>query len=118
ETHTSNMRQHNSLDLPADETGLPTWNNLVADLAACLMHFKPDVVVMPHPELDPHSDHIATGQAFYEALEHSDWRPLRLFLYANHLHDNDLRPMGNANTGVPAPLTMVELPAAELFSYV
>lgn len=118
ETHTSNMRQHNSLDLPADETGLPTWNNLVADLAACLMHFKPDVVVMPHPELDPHSDHIATGQAFYEALEHSDWRPQRLFLYANHLHDNDRWPMGNANTGVPLPPAMVELPADELFSYV
>lgn len=111
-------RQHNSLKLPADATGLPTWNNLVADLAACLMHFKPDVVVMPHPEIDPHADHIATTQAFFQALAQSEWQPKRLFLYANHLHDNDRWPMGNANTGVALPPAMVELPADELFSYV
>lgn len=111
-------RQYNSLKLPADATGLPTWNNLVADLAACLMHFKPDVVVMPHLEIDPHADHIATTQAFFQALEQSEWRPKRLFLYANHLHDNDRWPMGNANTGVALPPAMVELPADELFSYV
>ena len=118
ESDIRSARQHNSLKLPADATGLPTWNNLVADLAACLMHFKPDVVVMPHPEIDPHADHIATTQAFFQALEQSEWRPKRLFLYANHLHDNDRWPMGNANTGVALPPAMVELPADELFSYV
>ena len=111
-------RQHNPLQLPADESGLPTWSNLVADLAACLQHYKPSVVVMPHPEIDPHADHIATTQAFFQALEQSDWRPQRLFLYANHLHDNDRWPMGNANTGVALPPAMVELPADEIFSYV
>ena len=111
-------RQHNAVQLPADSDGLPTWQNLVADLAACLIHFKPDVVVMPHPEIDPHADHIATTQALFQALEQSEWRPKRLFLYANHLHDNDRWPMGNANTGVALPPAMVELPADELFSYV
>lgn len=111
-------RQFNAVQLPADTTGLPTWQNLVADLAACLMHFKPDVVVMPHPEIDPHADHIATTQALFQALEQSDWRPQRLFLYANHLHDNDRWPMGNANTGVALPPAMLELPADQLFSYV
>ncbi|HHX34173.1 MAG TPA: PIG-L family deacetylase, partial [Gammaproteobacteria bacterium] len=53
-------RRHNTIQLPGDATGLPTWQNLLADLAACLMHFKPDVLVMPHPEIDPHADHIAT----------------------------------------------------------
>ena len=112
------VRQHNPLQLPADATGEPTWCNLVADLAECLMHFKPDVVVMPHPELDPHADHIATTQALFAALEQSDWQPKRLFLYANHLHDNDRWPMGDANTGVALPPAMLELPADELFSYV
>ncbi len=111
-------RQYNSLKLPADATGLPTWHNLVADITACLMHFKPDVVVMPHPEIDPHADHIATTQAFFQALAQSEWQPKRLFLYANHLHDNDRWPMGNANTGVALPPAMLELPADELFSYV
>ena len=118
ESDIRNARQHNAVLLPADSNGLPTWQNLVADLAGCLMHFKPDVVVMPHPEIDPHADHIATTQAFFQALEQSDWRPKRLFLYANHLHDNDRWPMGNANTGVALPPAMVELPADELFSYV
>ncbi len=111
-------RQYNLVQLPADATGLPTWLNLVADLAACLMHFKPDVVVMPHPDIDPHTDHIATTQALFQALEQSDWQPKRLFMYANHLHDNDRWPMGHANTGVALPPAMVELPADELFSYV
>lgn len=118
ESDIRNARQYNSLQLPGDSTGQPTWHNLVADLAGCLMHFKPDVVVMPHPEIDPHADHIATAQAFFQALEQSDWRPKRLFLYANHLHDNDRWPMGDANTGVALPPAMVELPADELFSYV
>lgn len=111
-------RQFNAMQLPADASGLPTWQNLVADLAGCLMHFKPDVVVMPHPELDPHADHIATTQAFFQALEQSDWQPKRLFLYANHLHDNDRWPMGDANMGVALPPAMLELPADELFSFV
>ncbi len=119
ESDIRSARQHNSMQLPADATGLPTWHSLVADLAACLMHFKPDMVVMPHPELDPHADHIATTQALFQALEQSDWQPQRLFLYANHLHDNDRWPMGgNANTGVALPPAMVELPADELFSFV
>lgn len=118
ESDIRSARQHNAVQLPADNDGVPTWQNLVADLAACLMHFKPDVVVMPHPEIDPHADHIATTQALFQALEQSDWLPKRLFLYANHLHDNDRWPMGNANTGVALPPAMVELPADELFSYV
>ena len=118
ESDIRSARQHNAMQLPADVSGLPTWQNLVADLAGCLMHFKPDVVVMPHPEIDPHADHIATTQALFQALEQSDWRPKRLFLYANHLHDNDRWPMGNANTGVALPPAMLELPADQLFSYV
>lgn len=97
---------------------MPTWNNLVADLAACLEHFRPDVVVMPHPELDPHADHVASTRAFFQAMEQSAWQPERLLLYANHLHDNDRWPMGDANTGVALPPALVELSADDLFSHV
>lgn len=112
------VRGQNPFRLPADEDGMPHWNNLVADLAACLQHFKPQVVVMPHPELDPHSDHIATGQAFYQALEQLAEQPECLLLYANHLHDNDRWPMGQAGSGVALPPAMQPLPALPLFSYV
>lgn len=111
------VRQQNPVLLPADETGQPTWTNLVADLAACLQHFQPEVIMLPHPELDPHADHIATGQAFHQALALSRHQPDDLLLYANHLHDNDRWPMGSANTGVALPPSMANLPADRLLSY-
>ena len=112
------VRRQNPLRLPSDEDGVPSWNNLTADLVACMQHFKPQVVVMPHPELDPHSDHIATGQAFYQALEQVDVKPELLLLYANHLHDNDRWPMGDAGAGVALPPAMEPLPALPLYSHV
>lgn len=118
ETDTRTVRGQNPFRLPSDADGAPSWNNLVADLVACLEHFKPQVVVMPHPELDPHSDHIATGQAFYQAFEQLDEKPELLLLYANHLHDNDRWPMGEAGTGVALPPAMEPLPALPLFSHV
>ena len=111
-------RRWNSLQLPADGDGVPSWNNLIADLVVCLDHFQPEIVVMPHPELDPHADHIATGQALAEALERTQGRPQTLFLYANHLHDNDRWPMGDAGTGVALPPAMTSLPALPVFSHV
>ncbi|MBE7459353.1 MAG: PIG-L family deacetylase [Zoogloeaceae bacterium] len=111
------VRRWNALALPADGDGLPTWRNLVADLAACLEHFRPEAVILPHPELDPHADHVATMQAFTDALALGAWRPARLLLYANHLHDNDRWPMGDAETGVALPPATAELPADALFSH-
>lgn len=112
------VRQHNPFALPGDTDGRPNWTNLIADLRACLEHYQPDIVVLPHPELDPHADHIATGQAFFQAVQQSVYKPSGLLLYANHLHDNDRWPMGNANTGVALPPAMVELSTDQLYCYV
>ena len=95
--------------------GAPTWNNLTADLAALLMHFKPEVVVLPHPELDPHPDHIQTGRALRQAIEQSGWQPDVQLLYANHLADNDRWPMGPAGNGVALPPCIEPLPADQLW---
>ena len=111
------VRINKPLRLPADADGVPSWNNLIADIAACMEHFQPQVVVMPHPELDPHSDHIATGQAFYQAVEQVANKPELLLLYANHLHDNDRWPMGNAGAGVALPPAEEPLPADSLFAH-
>lgn len=110
------VRQHNPLALPGDADGEPSWHNLVADLAALLEHFRPDVVVTPHPELDPHSDHVAATRALIEAIQLSAWQPRTLLLYANHLHDNDRWPMGPAGSGIALPPAMVALPADGLWS--
>ncbi|WP_351061091.1 hypothetical protein, partial [Psychrobacter sp. TB20-MNA-CIBAN-0197] len=52
------FRQFNPFVLPGDADGAPTWNNLLADLRETMLRARPDVIVLPHPALDPHPDHI------------------------------------------------------------
>ncbi len=100
------FRQFNSLALPGDEDGAPTWNNLLADLRALIVLARPQVLVMPHPTLDPHPDHICAQAAVLEALKGLEWQPEALLCYANHLHDNDRWPMGDSGAGVALPPQM------------
>ncbi len=116
ESDVRSVRQHNPLRLPADIDGKPSWRNLVADLVEALEHFRPQVVVTPHPELDPHSDHVATTQALQQAIALSSWKPQTLLMYANHLHDNDRWPMGPAGNGIALPPAIEALPADPLWS--
>lgn len=100
-------RRHNALSLPGDSDGQPTWNNLVADLATVIAHFGPQAILLPHPYLDPHPDHVAAGQALAEALTKTpatcNEQIEHFLLYANHLHNTDLWPMGPAGGGVCLP---------------
>lgn len=110
------VRGSNPLRLPGDDDGQPSWQNLQADLRALLTHFRPEVVVTPHPELDPHADHVAATRALCQAMKEGDWMPETLLLYANHLHDNDRWPMGPADGGVALPPAIEPLPAEPLWS--
>jgi LmbE family N-acetylglucosaminyl deacetylase len=110
------VRTANSVPLPGDNDGVPSWHNLVADLRGALEHFQPEVVVTPHPQLDPHSDHVASTQALLEAIELSRWKPKTLLLYANHLHDNDRWPMGPSGFGIALPPAIEPLPADGMWS--
>ncbi|WP_284353242.1 PIG-L deacetylase family protein [Pseudomonas putida] len=100
------FRQFNPFPLPADSDGAPTWHNLLADLRALLEMAKPEVLVMPHPQLDPHPDHICAQAAVLEAMQGLTWQPKTLLCYANHLHDNDRWPMGDSGDGVALPPQM------------
>jgi LmbE family N-acetylglucosaminyl deacetylase len=97
------FRQFNPFPLPADSDGLPTWNNLLADLRQVLLMARPEVIVLPHPVLDPHPDHICAQHAVLEALQGLEWQPTVILGYANHLHDNDRWPMGDAGAGIALP---------------
>jgi LmbE family N-acetylglucosaminyl deacetylase len=116
EADISPVRHFNAVKLPADANGEPTWNNLIADLVALIDHFRPEVLVYPHPELDPHADHVQAAQAVDEARQQSEWKPETALLYANHLHDNDLWPMGPADNGIALPPAIEPLPALPLWS--
>ncbi|MFJ2712785.1 PIG-L deacetylase family protein [Pseudomonas sp. NPDC087346] len=116
ESDVRSVRRHNPVALPADLDGAATWQNLVADLTALLEHFRPQVLVTPHPELDPHGDHVASTRALLEAVAASNWKPTTLLMYANHLHDNDRWPMGPAGSGIALPPAIEPLPADRLWS--
>jgi LmbE family N-acetylglucosaminyl deacetylase len=95
------FRAFNRFRLGSD--GVPSWNNLLADLREIILAARPEIIILPHPTFDPHPDHVAAGEAVREALADSAWQPDVLLHYANHLHDNDRWPMGEAHTGVALP---------------
>jgi len=97
------LRRWNTRPLPSDQDGQPTWNNLLADLAHLIDDFQPQAIVLPHPQHDPHPDHVAASQAVTEALARTRHQPAHLLHYANHLHNNDRWPMGPAGGGVTLP---------------
>lgn len=107
------FRRFNPFPLPADVDGAPSWHNLLADLRALFEMARPQVLVMPHPVLDPHPDHICAQAAVLEALQGLAWQPETLLCYANHLHDNDRWPMGDSGDGVALP---PQLQAAEAWA--
>jgi hypothetical protein len=97
------FRAFNRVKLESDRDGIPSWNNLVADLREIILLSKPELIVLPHPVFDPHPDHVAAAEAVREALAGLAWQPEALLQYANHLHDNDRWPMGEAHEGVALP---------------
>ncbi len=109
-------RLFNAMRLPGDIDAKPTWNNLVADLVALLEYYRPEVLVLPHDQLDPHADHIHASMALDAAIEQSQWKPELKLLYANHLHDNDRWPMGPADYGTALPPAIEPLPALPIWS--
>jgi LmbE family N-acetylglucosaminyl deacetylase len=100
------FRRFNPFALASDVDGLPSWNNLLADLRELIERIEPQVIVLPHPRFDPHPDHLCSQQAVMQALSGTTWQPDTLLHYANHLHDNDRWPMGDAGTGVALPPQM------------
>ncbi|UYZ83223.1 PIG-L family deacetylase [Entomomonas sp. E2T0] len=116
ETDTRLVRLFNSLPLPSDNDGLATWHNLKNDLTLLIEHFKPEVIIMPHPQLDPHEDHVEASLLVEEVLQTTTWQPSTQLLYANHLHDNDRWPMGPAYKGIALPPAVDPLPAYALWS--
>ncbi len=76
---------------------------MIADLSYLIDDFKPDVIVTPHLQLDPHEDHqyatLAVKQALRSCLHDAD----EFLFYGNHYEHTDQYPFGppHALTGLP-----------------
>jgi LmbE family N-acetylglucosaminyl deacetylase len=96
------LRSLNSSHLVREEAEC-SWDSLVSDLVHILTQINPTIIVTPHPNLDPHPDHIAATLAVAQALRINGVRNERYFLYCVHNRSSELWPFGPAGTGVSHP---------------
>jgi len=97
------FREFNQIAFNTDDNGLATWNNLISDLCLFIDKHKPDVILSPHPVLDPHIDHQYTTMALADALNHTEHKPNSIMLYMNHQTHTDMFPFGPAHTHTSLP---------------
>ena len=101
------FRRFNRYALPSDRVAQNRGEDLIADLATLIADIRPSTLLVTHPELDPHADHLATTRAVAAALARIDHVPARILLYANHLKGVKGFPYGpeHAATALP-PATL------------
>ncbi|PHS73634.1 MAG: PIG-L family deacetylase [Cycloclasticus sp.] len=97
-TDTRVFREFNEQTLASDQHGTASWNTLVIDLVECIERVKPDVIVMPHQQLDPHQDHYYSTEAVKQALSQTAHKATDVYFYANHLVSSDMFPFGPVHT--------------------
>ncbi|NHH99072.1 PIG-L deacetylase family protein [Oceanimonas sp. MB9] len=91
------FRGLNRMALSTDPAPENCGEHLLRDLQALIEHIKPGVLVVTHPEVDPHPDHVATARACALAMQQSSHRPRRVLMYANHLAGERGFPRGPAH---------------------
>src|SRR5262249_18332044 len=91
------LRRMNRSPLIQDDAAC-TWKSLVRDLCGIIANVKPTIVVAPHPNLDPHPDHLFATVALGEALESAGAATGRMFLKTVHNRRSELWPFGPAGS--------------------
>ncbi|MEQ6888240.1 PIG-L family deacetylase [Halomonas sp. CS7] len=103
------FRQWNHYRLGSDPAPANRGEHLLEDLCELLAKIQPDTVVVTHPEIDPHPDHVAAAKATALALQGANHLPESLLLYANHLGGIRGFPRGPAHAAAGVwPLSITE----------
>jgi len=116
------FRIFNAFSLQSDAHGHSTWNSLLDDLTELIVKFQPDIILTPHPLLDPHKDHYYATVACWQVcnkLDQADTCSVDDFLlYANHYNHTDMFPFGLSGSlcSVPPEFDQHRAPV-RLFSY-
>lgn len=84
-------------------TGSSNWNSLVQNLQFVLKSYQPDIIVLPHPQMDSHSDHQFSTLATLQALKNGNIRSGELYLYSNHHVKTEFFPFGNTGGTISLP---------------
>lgn len=96
------FRVFNKRALVTDSDAKNSWENLVADLTEIISDYQPDIIVIPHPIIDPQPDHLYSTRATLLACETTQIAP-EFLLYANHYSYTDMYPYGPEHTDLPLP---------------
>lgn len=99
----SRFRRWNPHRLPNDANSQHSGARLIADIKSLLELIRPTTVLVTHPELDPHRDHIAVAEALALAMQFSGFIPDRVLLYANHLRHGKHFPYGPEHSRATLP---------------
>ncbi|EPC04111.1 hypothetical protein L861_02030 [Litchfieldella anticariensis FP35 = DSM 16096] len=103
------FRSWNRRPLPSDTNPGNQGDKLIGDLAALFAEIRPTTLVVTHPEVDPHADHIAAAHACALAMQNAKHCPHQVLLYANHLRGQRGFPYGPAHAAAgPWPLNQAE----------
>lgn len=108
ETSSADIRQfrtlkNNNFTIKNNENHIDnSWINLIADLTAIINEYQPDVIVTPHPAIDPQPDHLYATRATIDACDAAYINPTFL-LYANHYQHTDMYPFGLEHSDIPLP---------------
>jgi len=99
----ADFRCFNRMALASDAHVRNSGEMLMADLVQLINTIRPATILVTHPELDPHDDHLATSQAVAQALSRTDFRPQQVLLYANHYRDSKGFPYGPEHAATTLP---------------
>lgn len=97
------FRKFNKYALPSDGSALNRGEDLISDLVTLIRHIRPAAIITPHPELDPHAEHLAATQAVACALSRIDESPPQILLYANHFSGVKRFPYGPEHAAATLP---------------
>lgn len=98
------FREFNPFKLPSDKDNFASGKNLISDLKFLIEKYQPEVIIMPHSQLDPHEDHIYTSRFVELAIKESSFKGIQHILsYANHFHYTDMHPFGPSHSIASLP---------------
>ncbi|MCP4323534.1 MAG: hypothetical protein GY951_11900 [Psychromonas sp.] len=99
----NDFRQWNQVKLSNDTSNINSGAALIKDIVELIEHIKPETILVTHPEIDPHDEHIVAACALHSALQTSSFIPNNILFYVNHLRDIKLFPYGpeHARSALP-----------------